>query len=471
MSDIGLAGVSTTALSRIGPNGETLAGGVNDTTSSLSPFGPGNAKGLNEANEVVKNVDTEALGNLFADARNILSGIFDGFLSDRADLKYPLETEGGAYQARVQFRMYKVQLAQDGNSQKAFSKISTDNIKGSGSVAKSVDKKNEFLVDDFSELNYGNPGVGNDLSGTPAAGFGNPGTGNEINAAASGPQATTADTSLSGLTRSGGSTFKKKIQDIQNSDEVKFLGNKLSGKLVPQLVQGAPIVDMYFPLTMQFNDNAQYDNASLGALGAGVEDAVQRGVGALEAAISEAGKSFTSIIDVATGNDQLGETAFKLGAARAIDKVSLLSTGVANALTLQNRAIINPNIRSLFRGVGLREFTFQFKMIARSQREAEEVRRIVKHFRQEMYPDAYTVGNADIGFKFPNMFEITFNYNGFPNKNIPKIHLCYLRNVSTTINPTGGAMRRDGSPNEIDLTLSFVEYKTLKKDDVRLGGY
>jgi hypothetical protein len=88
-----------------------------------------------------------------------------------------------------------------------------------------------------------------------------------------------------------------------------------------------------------------------------------------------------------------------------------------------------------------------------------------------MYPDAYTVGNADIGFKFPNMFEITFKYNGFHNRNIPKIHLCYLRNVSTTINPTGGAMRRDGSPNEIDLTLSFVEYKTLKKDDVRLGGY
>ena len=138
---------------------------------------------------------------------------------------------------------------------------------------------------------------------------------------------------------------------------------------------------------------------------------------------------------------------------------------------MQNRAIINPNIRSLFKGVGLREFTFQFKMIARSQREAEEVRRIVKHFRQEMYPDAYTVGNADIGFKFPNMFEITFKYNGFHNRNIPKIHLCYLRNVSTTINPTGGAMRRDGSPNEIDLTLSFVEYKTLKKDDVRLGGY
>ena len=54
---------------------------------------------------------------------------------------------------------------------------------------------------------------------------------------------------------------------------------------------------------------------------------------------------------------------------------------------------------------------------------------------------------------------------------IPKIHFCYLRTVSTTVNPTGGAMRRDGAPNEIDLTLSFVEYKTLKKDDIRLRGY
>ena len=55
--------------------------------------------------------------------------------------------------------------------------------------------------------------------------------------------------------------------------------------------------------------------------------------------------------------------------------------------------------------------------------------------------------------------------------NMPKLHYCYFRNVSTTINPTGGAFRRDGQPNEVDLTLSFVEYRTLDKQDIRDEGF
>ena len=91
-----------------------------------------------------------------------------------------------------------------------------------------------------------------------------------------------------------------------------------------------------------------------------------------------------------------------------------------------------------------------------------------------MYPDTYPVniGNnvsADLGFAFPNVFEITFKYKNGINERIPKIHFCYLRNVSTTINPTGGTFRRDGQPNEIDLTLSFVEYRTLNKKDIKAG--
>ncbi len=464
MSDIGLAGVSATSLNKIGPNGETLAGTVNDTTSSLSPFGPGNSKGVNDVGDIVKSVDTQGLGNLFGDIKDIMGGFFNNLLGAQADLKYPLETEGGAYQARVKFRMFEIKLTQDGNSQKAFSKVASDNTKGTTGVAKSSDEKGQLVVDDFRETTprYSPGAMGGRIKSSASAD-------------ASGAEATTSDTSLTGQAGRVFSglkdTYSSKLSDLKKSDEVRFLNNTLSGQLKPQIVQNAPVVDMYFPLTMQFNDNAQYDNAPLGALGAGVEAALQGGQGALEAAISEAGKSFTSIIDVATGNDRLGETAFKLGAARAIDKVSMISSGVANALTLQNRAIINPNMRALFRGVGLREFTFQFKMIARSQREAEEVRRIVKHFRSEMYPDTYEVGSADIGFKFPNLFEITFNYNGVNNRNIPKIHFCYLRTVSTTVNPTGGAMRRDGAPNEIDLTLSFVEYKTLTKKDVARKGY
>jgi len=150
MSDIGLTGLSTTALSKIGPNGETLAGGVNDTTSSLSPFGP-SGKAVNEAGELIKSVDAPDISGFLDVAQNLLGGLLGR--RRKADLKYPLETEGGAYQARVQFTMFEMKLDQDGNSQKAFNKIATDNTKGTKSVAKSADEKGKVLVDDFGDNN------------------------------------------------------------------------------------------------------------------------------------------------------------------------------------------------------------------------------------------------------------------------------------------------------------------------------
>ena len=57
----------------------------------------------------------------------------------------------------------------------------------------------------------------------------------------------------------------------------------------------------------------------------------------------------------------------------------------------------------------------------------------------------------------------------FENKNIPKILPCYLRSISHTINPTGGSFRNDGKANEIDLTLSFVEYRAIEQQDIQEG--
>ena len=182
-----------------------------------------------------------------------------------------------------------------------------------------------------------------------------------------------------------------------------------------------------------------------------------------------------SMFDAISGNQKLSEAAFRVGLARVIDKASMLNAGVANALTLQNRTIINPNIRALFRGVGLREFTFQFKMIATSPQEGRVIQDIIKLFRTELYPQAFNVPigksnvEAKLGFNFPNAFKIRFNFKGVENQNLPKLKECYLRTMSHTINPTGGGFKVDGKPNEIDMPLSFVENQTLDKDDIKAG--
>ena len=105
MSDIGLTGISTTSLNKVGPNGETLAG---SNFPGLDAFGgSGPQVGLNELGEQVKQVDVASAHNLLRDATSGLRGILDNFFGrNQADLKYPLETEDGAYQARVTFKMF-----------------------------------------------------------------------------------------------------------------------------------------------------------------------------------------------------------------------------------------------------------------------------------------------------------------------------------------------------------------------------
>ena len=237
-----------------------------------------------------------------------------------------------------------------------------------------------------------------------------------------------------------------------------------------------PIVMMYYPMSTQFNDNALYDNVNLGASGAIAEAALNSGLGVTGAVVQNLQSGVNSLSDVLSANPQVGRDAMAFSVSRINSFFGgLLGGGIQNTVSLQARIIINPNARSIFRGVNLREFSFQFKFIATSAEEARAVENIVKHFRKELYPDVFgvTIGDqeAAVGFKFPNAFKISFQFKGVDSSKIPQIKPAYLRNVSHTINPTGGGFRNDGQPNEIDLSLQFVEHETITKKDVIEGGF
>ena len=46
------------------------------------------------------------------------------------------------------------------------------------------------------------------------------------------------------------------------------------------------------------------------------------------------------------------------------------------------------------------------------------------------------------------------------------IKYSYLRSISTNYNPTTPVLHDDGSPTEIDLSLTFTEHKTLHRRDI-----
>lgn len=230
----------------------------------------------------------------------------------------------------------------------------------------------------------------------------------------------------------------------------------------------APIVDMYIPLSLTYNDGVQYDNANLSLIGGGTLEGISGSEGIFQSAYNALVEGIGNAFDYAMNPNLSGEAA-RLGALR-------LSKGIPNAgfqaaVSIGVQRAFNPNTRAMFRGVNLRQFTFQFKMIANSPSEARTIEKIIEHFRTELYPEAINLGTTGVSssYKFPNAFSIYFTHRNQEAK-IPKLEYCFLRNVQTNYNPTGAAFHSDGQPNEIDMTLTFTEMRTLNKQDV-LKGY
>jgi hypothetical protein len=220
---------------------------------------------------------------------------------------------------------------------------------------------------------------------------------------------------------------------------------------------------LYLPVGLQYRDNASYSNFDLGVTGAALS--AGGGVTSGLSTIKDALTNTSADRDVATA-----------AAVGIIDKFggSMAAVGSA-AFKLGVGVTINPNTRTLFEKVGIREFSFTFKFFAESRKEAVEIEKIIQFFREELYPEEInanvsggeTTQSISIGYRFPKKFGIQIEYDG--NQIGTKILPCHLRDISTNYNPTNMSFHDDGKFTEIDMTLSFVEIRTLSKTDIKEG--
>lgn len=246
---------------------------------------------------------------------------------------------------------------------------------------------------------------------------------------------------------------------------VSFNGDGKASQKGSSIQVSGTTVGLYLPMGLTFSDGVKYDNVDLGSTGAAMEG----GLGFAQSMLQGVG-SFVSNITSGSGTDlarlagiQLsGQAGTFADEARAVQKLS-------GGLTL------NPNERILFDRPNMRTFSFTFKFMAKSAEEAEEIEKIIKFFRTELYPDEITasIGTADIslGYKFPNKFNISFEYDGEQIPGLSKIKPCFLADVATTYNASQMAMHSDGRFMEVDMTLQFRETSALTRKDIEKGGY
>ena len=274
---------------------------------------------------------------------------------------------------------------------------------------------------------------------------------------------------------------KKKIKE--NKDKIKEITGQIQERLVEEagetfkaeriaeLSRGQ--VKLYMPMALNFRDNVGYENVDLGFSGGLIEGGLGKSKGSkmadvVASVIGGTGQTLASLI-----GSQTGDLA-TLAALQVNVVAKALGEGAVSAVRQAGGVRLNPNTRSLFKSVALREFAFQFKFIAKSFAEAEEVKKIIHFFRKEIYPEDINIsvgGNeVSVGYKFPKKFQITALYDGKPVAS--KIKPCFLRDVSVVYNPTNQTMHGGDNPHftEIDMSLAFTETTTLsRKDIVHLG--
>lgn len=241
-------------------------------------------------------------------------------------------------------------------------------------------------------------------------------------------------------------------------------------------------VNLYMPQAVQIQDLASYDNSyNLGPLGGAIVGGVNNAQSIINAASTDGGiSSFISKMAGNNGGDMAALAA--LEAAKYIPTAAgaiaggtggaiagaITTAGILPAATVLGRVTTNPNTRTIFKSVPIRQFQFTFDLIPSSKREADEIRNIIKFFRLNIYPEAFGLGGT-IGLKFPNTFDIKISYR---NKEIPgvKFLTCYLQNFGATYNQNGGSMHEDGNWNSVQVSLGFTEIRALNKQDIQ-GGY
>ena len=148
--------------------------------------------------------------------------------------------------------------------------------------------------------------------------------------------------------------------------------------------------------------------------------------------------------------------------------------GLGAAQDIGRGFVRNNRMEMIFEGIGRRTFSFSFKMMPKSEKEAIDVDKIVRMFRFYMAPSFMGDVSQSRTMIVPATFDISYLYaHGKQNNFLNKISTCVLESCNVTyggervqfFRPTG-----DGAPPvETQIDLTFKELDLITRERLALG--
>ena len=219
-------------------------------------------------------------------------------------------------------------------------------------------------------------------------------------------------------------------------------------------------IAIYLPPNVEDSTTANYNDSKTGIAGF----LVATGAAAMGGDATQIAKSLVA------GTEGI----LKDQTARAIGAVGELA-GAEGTEQLVKKAFgeaDNPYMEVLFDSMSLRTFTYNFNFAPKSEKEAEEVQKIIQLFRFHMAPELRAGVNRFLGL--PSQFDIHYMFlskaghtseNNFYNR----IATCVLQDCKVNYTPNGVKSFEDGGPTATTMTLTFKEIELLTKDKIAEG--
>ena len=199
--------------------------------------------------------------------------------------------------------------------------------------------------------------------------------------------------------------------------------------------------------------------APLGKLGQSEDD--QESIRKIQKSIKkDKGMGSSSLRDV---SGALGASAFSQAAATLANQNIDQNTFLART----GGKVLNPNAELLFQGPVLRDFNFDFLMIARSREEGDEIRRIIRWFKTGMAPRF----NNETFLETPDVFSLEYKRGQGPMDILDTVNRfnpggLALRTIAVDYAPNGyWSAYQDSQPVAVRMSLNFAELRPIFASD------
>ena len=186
--------------------------------------------------------------------------------------------------------------------------------------------------------------------------------------------------------------------------------------------------------------------------------------------------------DIGKGIQTIAETLGK-ATENAVTKGTLITNVISDALNKANFAsltvndifasttgqILNPNTEVLYKGPMMRNFSLNFKMAPKNDREATEIKNIIHVFKAATLPRFGGAGDAtNASFvRVPQIVDVTFKTGSTDNPWVSQYKPAVIKSFDVSYTPDGAwATYGDGSPVATSIKISFQETKMVYADEL-----